>query len=252
MKGTNMKLDGKRAVVTGAGSGIGRAIALELASAGARVAVNDINESSAKTVCAEIEKAGGTAMPAPADVSSFGQVRQQIDRVAEAWKGLDILVTNAGYGQYSPIDEVTEEQWDRMLSVHVKGAFNCIKCVLPFMKSQKYGRIVIMSSVSGMTGTPNHAHYSAAKGALIGMTRALAKELASFGINVNTIAPGLVDTPFLNATPPALIQVYLDRTPLKRAGKPEDIAPVCKFLVSTDADFILGQVISPNGGFLIS
>ena len=174
-----------------------------------------------------------------------------LTRVTDAWSSLDVLVNNAGFGQYAPFEAITEAQCDRMIAVHLKGAFNCVQAVLPGMKRSGFGRIVLMSSVAGMTGTPSHAHYSMVKGGLIGLAKALAKEVARDGITVNALAPGMIETPFLNATTEELKEMYRARTPLGRVGTPEDVAQVCAFLVSAGADYITGQVISPNGGYLI-
>lgn len=246
-----MRLQGKRALVTGGGSGIGRSIALELAHDGAMVAVNDINYDAAGAVLEEIKASQCRGLAFQADVSISQQVKNMADQILKEWTGIDILVNNAGFGQLSPFDKITEEMWDRMISVHLKGAFNCIQSVIATMKAQKYGRIVNMASVAGLTGTPSHAHYSAAKGGLIGLTKALAKELAPFGITVNAIAPGMVDTSFIRDYTDEIKQLYMQRTPLGRLGKPEEVARLCCFLVSAEADFITGQVISPNGGYLI-
>ena len=242
---------GDTVLVTGAGSGIGRAIALELARQGLAVGVNDSNSEAAESVCEEILRDSGRALSLPGDVSVGSDVAEMVARIAGAWVKLDILVNNAGFGQYAPFDEITEAQWDRMVAVHLKGAFNCIQAVLPPMKERGYGRIVLMSSVAGMTGTPSHAHYSMVKGGLIGLAKALAKEVARHGITVNALAPGMIETPFLNATTEELKDMYRSRTPLGRVGVPEDVAQVCSFLVSEGADYITGQVISPNGGYLI-
>jgi 3-oxoacyl-[acyl-carrier protein] reductase len=246
-----LRFRGEAVLVTGAGSGIGRAIALELARQGLAVGVNDAIAEAAASVCEEILGDGGRALPLPADVSVAADVGRMAARATAEWGVLDVLVNNAGFGQYAPFEEISEAQWDRMVAVHLKGAFNCIQAVLPGMKKRAYGRIVLMSSVAGMTGTPSHAHYSMVKAGLIGLAKALAKEVARDGITVNALAPGMIETPFLSATTEEIKDMYRSRTPLGRVGLPEDVAGVCSFLVSEGADYITGQVISPNGGYLI-
>lgn len=245
-----MELKDSVALVTGAGSGIGSAIALDLARAGARVLVNDLAVDSAEETVEAIKRNGGRATAAIADVSSRRSVKEMFDTII-ANGPLQILINNAGFGQYKPFEELSENDWDRMLAVHVKGAFNCTQACLAKLKESGRGRIINIASVAGLTGTPTHCHYSAAKGALIGLTKALARELAVHGITVNAVAPGLTDTPFIKAVRPELRQAVLDRTALKRMGRAEETAWLCSFLASGKASFITGQVISPNGGFLM-
>lgn len=246
-----MRLEGKRALVTGAGSGIGRCIAIEFAREGAKVAISDLNLESATAVSNEVKALNTSGLALKADVSVRREVNEMVDQILKEWSGIDILINNAGYVQPSSFEEISEEMWDRMLAVHLKGAFNCTQCALPAMKSQRYGRIVNMASTAGLTGTPRHAHYSAAKGGMIALMKVLAKDYASFGITVNAIAPGMVDTPILAGVTEDIKQYYRDRIPLGRLGRPEEIASLCGFLVSDGAAYITGQVISPNGGYVI-
>ncbi len=246
-----MELTGHIALVTGAGSGIGKAAAIELARSGARVAASDVNSTSVSSVVEEIKGVGGDAFCCTADVSVRSQVDKMIEAVTEALGKVDILVNNAGFGQYKPFETLTETDWDRMMAVHLKGAFNCAQAVLEQMKTAQWGRIVNMASVAGMTGTPTHCHYSAAKAGLIGFTKALARELAPHNITVNAVAPGLTDTPFIKAVKPELQQAVIDRTPMRRPASPQEVAWACCFLASDKAAYITGQVISPNGGFLM-
>jgi 3-oxoacyl-[acyl-carrier protein] reductase len=246
-----MELSDHIALVTGAGSGIGKATALELAKSGARVVVTDINLSAASSVMEEIKAGGGSALSYAADVSLRSQVKEVTAAVTKEWGKVDVLVNNAGFGQYKAFETLTEDDWDRMLNVHLKGAFNCTQAVLEHMKPAKWGRIINMASVAGMTGTPTHCHYSAAKGGLIGLTKALARELAAHNITVNAVAPGLTDTPFIKAVKPELQQAVIDRTPMRRPATPQEVAWTCCFLASDKAGYITGQVLSPNGGFLM-
>jgi len=246
-----MELSGHVALVTGAGSGIGKATAIELAKCGARVVAADINQNATASVLEEIKASGGIALGYAADVSVRLQVNKVIAAVTESLGKVDILVNNAGFGQYKPFEALTEEDWDRMLDVHLKGAFNCSQAVLEQMKLAKWGRIINMASVAGMTGTPTHCHYSAAKGGLIGFTKALARELAAHNITVNAVAPGLTDTPFIKAVKPELQQAVIDRTPMKRPATPQEVAWTCAFLASDKAGYLTGQILSPNGGFLM-
>lgn len=246
-----MDLSNKVAFVTGAGSGIGKAIALEFAKRGAAVALNDIKGDSLSALAREIERLGRGALACPGDVSVRAEIDKAVQAIREKFLRLDIVVNNAGFGHYAPFENLTESDWDRMLNVHLKGCFNVIQAALPTLKASKAPRIINMASVAGLTGTPTHCHYSAAKGGIIGLTKALAKELAQYGITVNAVAPGLVKTPFADLVAPALVDVYLQRTPLKRLGEPEDVTGICAFLASEEASFFTGQVISPNGGFVI-
>lgn len=242
---------GRTALITGAGSGIGRAIALELARNGAVVGVNEVNVEAGRRVVEEIKSIGGNGLLCVGDVSSHAQVNEMVQGIIQARGEIHILVNNAGFGQYKSFESLTENDWDKMIAVHLKGAFNCIQAVLLSMKSSSWGRIINMASVAGMTGTPTHCHYSTAKAGLIGLTKALAREVAASGITVNAVAPGLTDTPFVQAVSHDLQQLVIERTPLKRMARAEEVAWVCGFLASDKAEFITGQVISPNGGFLI-
>jgi NAD(P)-dependent dehydrogenase (short-subunit alcohol dehydrogenase family) len=242
-----------RVAVTGAGSGIGEAVAVDLASRGADVAVLDIDPAKAGAVAEKVRAQGGRGLAVTVDVASSEAVQAAFREVFEALDRVDVLVNNAGIADYKPFWELTEGSWDRMIGVHLKGAFNCTSAVIPGMRERRYGRVINMASVAGVTGTPTHAHYSAAKGGLIGLTKALAKEVGDYGITVNAIAPGFIDTAITQSPgfPKNLVEAALERIPIKGGGTVEDVAYVTAFLAARQARFITGQVISPNGGYVI-
>jgi len=266
------KLPGRVAVVTGGGSGIGRAIARLFAAEGARVAVADLNRQSTERVATEIQEDGGTAIGVPTDVADSAQVDALFARVVREWGTVDVLSNNAGIGELSPplraqteqafqaimggarlslgvTSRMDDAEWRRMLDVHLFGTFACTRAALRIMEERGRGAIVNMASVAGLAGIPGSAHYGAAKAGIIGFTKSVAQEVGGANIRVNAIAPGLIDTPMTADIPPPLRQMVLLRTPLGRTGVPEDIAAVALFLASDEASFVTGQVVSPNGGF---
>jgi len=237
-------------MVTGGASGIGRAICLRLARDGADVAVLDLDQAGGRQVADEVAALHRRAVAVEADVASGASVAAAVERVHAALGPVHVLVNDAGIAGLVPLQEMTEDQWDRMIAVHLKGAFNCTRAVLGDMTAAGWGRIVNVSSVAGLSGAPNLVHYSAAKAGLIGFTKALAGEVGPRGITVNAIAPGLIDTPMLQRSgwPDSLTQVIIAQNPIKRIGTPEDIAAACAYLVSEEASYVTGQVLSPNGG----
>jgi 3-oxoacyl-[acyl-carrier protein] reductase len=249
-----MRLTGKVALVTGAGSGIGRATALAFAREGADLVVNDLYPKSARTVATEVNATGRKALPVQADVSERVAVDEMIRRALDEFGQVDILVNNAGHGHGSLFHEMDPEDWDRILAVHLGGAFNCTRGLIKQMMENKWGRVINMSSVAA-NGEASYVHYSSAKAALNGFAKALAKEVGSFGITVNAVAPGLIDTPIFQAMGVSREEIetafehYLPLTVVGRVGQPEDIANACLFLASEEASFVTGQVISPNGGY---
>jgi NAD(P)-dependent dehydrogenase (short-subunit alcohol dehydrogenase family) len=247
-----MRLEGKVALVTGAGSGIGRAIAVKFATEGAAVAVGDINEETAAATAEKVRSAGVAGLSVKADVSSSKETQNMVARAVAELGRIDILVNNAGVGDYKPFLEITEEAWDRLLSIHLKGAFNCTKAVLGDMLARRSGCIVNISSLAGTTGTPFHVHYSAAKAGIIGLTKALAKEIARHGIRVNAVAPGWIDTPLGHQAEDFFARLTsrnrIVNPPLGVSGTPEDIAAACTYLASDEAGYVTGPVLSPNGG----
>ncbi|HLY39145.1 MAG TPA: SDR family NAD(P)-dependent oxidoreductase [Candidatus Binatia bacterium] len=236
----------RTAVVTGGASGIGRAIALRLARTGMHVGVLDLDAAGAARVAAE---AGARAVEA--DVATAASVNTAVDRLRRDVGPVHVLVNAAGIASFIPFAEMTEDAWDRMIAVHLKGTYNCIRAVLPDMVAARWGRIVNIASVAGLSGGgPGLAHYAAAKSGIIGLTKVLGIELAPQGITTNAIAPGLIDTPLLERSgmPEQVRQMIVGRTPVGRIGKPEDVAAACAYLVSEEASFVVGQVLSPNGG----
>lgn len=242
-----MSLNGKIAVVTGGGSGIGRAISVRLAKDGAAVAVWDLNGTGAAETVAMIEKEGGRALAVTVDAASAATIAGAAAKTREAFGPVTILVNNAGMTGFVPFQDLTEEMWDRMMAVNLKGPFLCTQAILPDMLAAQWGRIINISSSSTQTGAPMMAHYVASKGGVIGMTRALAIEYAAQGITVNHVPPGFIDTPMLRGSP-VDIENYAATMPMKRPGRPEDIAAACAYLASEDANYVTGQVIGVNGG----
>jgi 2-hydroxycyclohexanecarboxyl-CoA dehydrogenase len=243
----------KIAVVTGAGSGIGRATALALARAGAHVAILDVNLAGAEATAAAVVALGRRALPLAVDVSSAPTVATAVERVRTTLGPVAILVNVAGIGEFAPLLQMTEAQWDRMIAVHLKGTFNCTRACVPDMVAASWGRVVSVASVAGLNGGgPGLSHYAAAKAGIIGFTRALAQELGPMGITVNAVAPGLIDTPMIRAAgaPDDLYDAVIRRTPVGRLGVADDVAAAVAFLVSEEAGFTTGQVLSPNGGVL--
>src|SRR5438128_7177695 len=245
-----MGLSGRNAMVTGGASGIGRAICLRLARDGADVAVLDLDQAGGRQVADEVAALHRRAVAVEADVASVASVAAAVERVHAALGPVHILVNDAGIAGLVPLQDMSEEQWDRMIAVHLKGAFNCTRTVLGDMLATGWGRIVNVSSVAGLSGAPELVHYSAAKAGLIGFTKALAAEVGPRGITVNAIAPGLIDTPLLQRSgwPDSLTRAIIAQNPIKRIGTPEDIAAACAYLVSEAASYVTGQVLSPNGG----
>src|ERR687892_2108775 len=244
----------KTAIVTGAGSGIGRAIAHRLAEDGIAVAVLDLNDASAAAVTDELGQKGHEALAVGGvDVSDRGQVNAAVERVRRELGPVLVLVNNAGLPGFGPFLAITDEQWDRIMAVNLNGPFYCTQAVLPDMIDAGWGRIVNISSSSAQGGQQYMVHYVSSKAGLIGFTKALALEFGPKGITVNTIPPGFVDTPMLRASEEeGRLGTSVDRiaemTPVRRPGRPDDIAAACGFLVSDDAGYITGQVIGVNGG----
>jgi NAD(P)-dependent dehydrogenase (short-subunit alcohol dehydrogenase family) len=244
----------RAAVVTGGGSGMGRAIALRLARDGFAVAIVDIDAAGAEDAAARARASGGTALAvAPADVSDRAQVDEAMRRAREELGPLLVLVNNAGITGFREFAKITDEKWDRMMAVNVNGPFYCAQAVLPDMTRARWGRIVNISSSSAQGGQQYMVHYVTSKAGLIGFTKALALELGPLGITVNTIPPGFIDTPMLRESEKrgmlgGSIAHHEGLTPVRRAGQPEDIAAACSFLVSDEAGYITGQVLGVNGG----
>jgi NAD(P)-dependent dehydrogenase (short-subunit alcohol dehydrogenase family) len=244
----------RTAIVTGGGSGIGRAIALRLAADGFATAVLDLDTAAAERVAAEARDKGYRAAPfGDVDVSDREQVDDAVRRVAGTLGPVAVLVNNAGLSGFKKFLHITDESWDRILAVNLSGPFYLAQAVVPGMVEAGWGRIVNISSSSAQTGQQYMTHYVASKAGLIGWTKALALELGPEGITVNTIPPGFVDTPMLRASEErgllgGTVDQHADRSPVRRAGIPEDIAAACAFLVSDEAGYITGQVIGVNGG----
>lgn len=242
----------KTAIVTGASRGIGAAAALALAAQGCRVAVCcRTRRDSAESVAARIRAAGGTAAVFCADVSDEAAVRTMFAQVEQTLGPADILVNNAGVAQQKLFTDITAAEWDAMFGVCVKGAFHCCQAALPHMIRQKWGRIINISSMWGQVGASCEVAYSTAKAGVIGLTKALAKELGPSGITVNCVAPGVIDTEMNGNLPQDIKDELAEETPLERLGTPEDVAQAVWFLASSAGDFFTGQVLAPNGGFLI-
>lgn len=243
------ELTGKVALVTGASRGIGRAIAVKLASLGAKVVVNyRSNRAAAEQVVQQIQELGGEAIAVQADVSIYEEAQRLIQSALDHFGRLDILVNNAGTTRDTLLARMSEEDWDVVINTNLKGAFNCTKAAQRAMIKQRYGRIVNITSIAGLAGNPGQANYAAAKAGLVGFTKALAKELGSRNITVNAVAPGYVPTDLTATLPPELVAKGIEMTPLGRPGTPEDIANAVAFLVSDEASYITGQVLSVDGG----
>ena len=240
--------------MTGAGSGIGRAIALRLAEDGLAVGVVDLDEAAAEGVAEELGRKGHEALAVGGvDVSDRAGVDAAVQRVRSELGPVLVLVNNAGVSGFDPFLKITDELWDRIMAVNLNGPFYCAQAVVPDMVEAGWGRIVNISSSSAQSGQQFMVHYVSSKAGLIGFTKALALELGPKGITVNTIPPGFVDTPMLReAEERGLLGTTVDenakRTPVRRAGRPDDIAAACSFLVSEEAGYITGQVIGVNGG----
>jgi 2-hydroxycyclohexanecarboxyl-CoA dehydrogenase len=247
-----MTLNGKIVVVTGAASGIGLATAQRFARDGAKVAVWDINEEGAQRAAADLVAGGASAIASRVDVSNRAQIDAAVARVHAELGPVQILVNNAGITDFRPFMETTEEQWDRVMSINLKSMLVCTQAVLPDMLAAKWGRIINISSSSAQTGSARMTAYAASKGGVIAFTKSLAQELAPTGITVNNIPPGFVDTPMLRGQGVAglgvAVEVVAARSPMGRAGRPENIAAACAFLASDDADYITGHTLSVNGG----
>ena len=252
MSATEKNLTGKVALITGASRGIGRAIALRLADDGAKVALNFAsNSAKAEAVKAEIEAAGGAAMLVQGDVSDFAKVAELVKKVIDEWGRLDILINNAGITRDNLLLKMSEDDFDKVIATNLKGVFNCTKAVTKLMMRQRGGRIVNMSSVVGLKGNISQTNYAAAKAGIIGFTKSAARELASRGVTVNAVAPGLINTDMTAALSEKVKEVMLQEIPAGRMGTPEDVANAVAFLVSDKAAYITGQVLSVDGGLVM-
>ncbi len=246
-----MRLKGKSALVTGSSSGIGRAIAARFAREGASVVINGRSPEKIAAVVKEIETAGARALGVRANVGSFAEAQAMVERAEREFGRLDILVCNAGVFHHTPFLELSEAEWDEVLTVDLKGIFNCARAAIGPMARRGWGRVICVTAISGLTGYPEMAHIAAAKTGAHGVVKALAAEFASSGVTVNAIAPGLVETPILaNFTEEALAN-FRRRIPVGRIGRPEEIAEAALYFASEEAAYTTGQILNLSGATLI-
>ena len=245
-------LKGKCAFVTGASRGIGKAIALKLASLGANLVLNyRSSEAEALEVEKEIKDMGVDAISVKGDISKIEDVENLVSAAKEKFGAVDIMVNNAGITKDTLILRMKEEDFDKVIDVNLKGVFNCLKTITPVMVRQKHGKIINLSSVVGISGNAGQVNYAASKAGVIGMTKSLAKELGSRGINVNAVAPGFIETDMTEVLGDKYKEEMKKNIPLKKLGKPEDVAEVVAFLASESSDYVTGQVIHVDGGMLM-
>lgn len=244
-----MELEGRCAIVTGGSRGIGAAISLELASNGASVAINYRKSAAeAASVVAKIESMGRKGLAVKADVADFAQAKAMVDEVVAKFGGLHILVNNAGVNRDGVIWKMSEEQWDEVIATDLKGSFNYARVVAPIFREQKWGKIINITSINGLRGKFGQTNYSAAKAGVIGFTKALAKELGRYNVNVNSVAPGFILTEMYEVVPEEVKKQAVDEIALGRPGKPEEVAWVVSFLCSEKARHITGEIIKVDGG----
>jgi len=246
-----MDLSDKVAIVTGSSKGIGKAIALELAACGAKVAVSGRNNETVEAVRKEIEQNGGEAISVVADISKMDDAVNLINKTLEKWERINILVNNAGITRDNLIMRMSEEDWEAVLKTNLTGTFNCIKSVTRQMMKQRSGSIINIASIVGIMGNAGQANYAASKAGIIGLSKSVARELASRGITCNAIAPGFIDTEMTNRLDEKVKEDLNGQIPLGRIGEVEDVSKIVAFLGSDDASYITGQVINVDGGLLI-
>lgn len=248
-----MSNNARTALVTGGGSGMGKATALRLAREGRKVGVLDIDGAAAREVAAQLTSAGGQAIALEADVADRAQVEAAFEKLRGSLGAVTILINNAAIEDFCPFPDITEDTWDRLMAVNVKGNYHLVQAALPDMVDAGWGRIVNLSAIGAQIGAPNMVHYTATKGAMIAMTRSLAVELGPKGITVNSVSPGFIDTPMARRAIdggkfPVPYEQIVASYPIPRLGTPEEIAAACTFFASEDASYITGQLLGVNGG----
>lgn len=246
-----MRLAGKVAIITGAGAGIGKATAIKFAQEGAKVAVCDVNDKGTNEVAGEINKAGGTALAFHVDVCSKESIAAMVDAVKKAWGRIDTLVNNAGIVQDAQLKKMTDEQFDRVIDVNLKGSYYCAKAVVDTMLEQGSGSILNASSIVGIYGNFGQTNYAATKFGVIGMAKTWARELGRKGIRCNAVCPGFIHTSILDGMPEKVIKMMEEKVPMGRLGKPEEIANTYAWLASDEASYVNGAVIEVSGGVTI-
>lgn len=245
-----MRLRDKVAIITGAGRGIGRAIALKLAQEGAKVVVSDIIIENAQAVAEEIKKAGGTALAIKTNIAVREEVEQLFTEAINHFGKIDILVNNAGINRDAMLHKMTDEQWDEVIAVNLTGTFYCTRQAAIHMRERGYGRIINIASASWL-GNIGQANYAASKAGVVGLTKTAARELARKGVTVNAICPGFIDTDMTRAVPEKIWNMMVEKIPMGRVGKPEDVANLVAFLASDEAAYITAEVINVGGGMVL-